>query len=63
MTKYKAVITNNKKGFIVMINPIGDDKYGYLHWDGFKQFKNKKDALAFKKKLESGDYIIAKRRN
>jgi len=56
MPKNKVVMVKNpdksaKIQYVVLVNPIGDKKFGYLHWDAKRTFTTRKAALAYKKKM------------
>ena len=46
----KKVLVENKekREFAVLIDPIGDKKFGFLHWDDIFFFKDRKKAERFK---------------
>jgi len=44
----KVLVENKENGkFAVLINPIGDGKFGFLHWEDIQFFKDKNKAEAF----------------
>ena len=44
------VLVENKGEFVVLVNPIGDETFGFLHWDEIKFFKDRNKAEEFQKK-------------
>lgn len=42
----KRVLVENKETgeFAVLINPIGDERFGFLSWDDIQFFKDKHEA-------------------
>ena len=46
----KVLVENKENGeFAVLINPIGNEKFGFLHWDEIFFFKDRKKAERFLK--------------
>jgi len=47
------IVENKEKGeFAVLVNPIGDEQFGFLHWDSLDFFNSRKEAKNFITKLE-----------
>ena len=52
------IIKNPKgKGYIVIVNPIGDKEHGYLSWKDIRFFKEERDAKAFQRFVRTGKTI------
>lgn len=47
---YKIVKHPTENKYMALINPIGDENFGFLGWDMKKSFKTKKSAIAWAKK-------------
>lgn len=53
----KVVKNPNRKGYVVLQNPIGDEKHGFLSWENLRYFKREKDANAFARFIRTGKEI------
>ena len=47
----KKLVENNGK-FAILTNPIGDEKFGFLHWDDLRFFDDKTEAIKFRDEKE-----------
>lgn len=53
----KVIKNKDGKGFVVMQNPIGDEKYGFLGWDSLRYFQKREDANKFANFIRTGKEI------